>query len=142
MVEVENDRVVLTAVEAVMAGEVLEEVDGPLPPQQLLSEAGLLDIPLLVREVMLAVIRRSARSAHVVALPALYPAPGELDYRLSFTAPAALSKPELCPHGNRCSLMCRTEAALNSAGTRGVAQPGSAFGWGPKGRRFKSDRPD
>ena len=25
---------------------------------------------------------------------------------------------------------------------RGVAQPGSAFGSGPKGRRFKSSRPD
>jgi hypothetical protein len=25
---------------------------------------------------------------------------------------------------------------------RGVAQPGSAFGWGPKGRWFKSSRPD
>ncbi len=32
--------------------------------------------------------------------------------------------------------------ALNCGRTRGVAQPGSAFGWGPKGRRFKSDRPD
>src|SRR5206468_6528698 len=28
------------------------------------------------------------------------------------------------------------------ASSRGVAQLGSAFGWGPKGRRFKSDRPD
>jgi hypothetical protein len=26
--------------------------------------------------------------------------------------------------------------------TRGVAQSGSAFGWGPKGRWFKSSRPD
>jgi hypothetical protein len=26
--------------------------------------------------------------------------------------------------------------------TRGVAQFGSAFGWGPKGRWFKSSRPD
>ena len=26
--------------------------------------------------------------------------------------------------------------------TRGVAQPGSAFGSGPKGRGFKSHRPD
>jgi hypothetical protein len=25
---------------------------------------------------------------------------------------------------------------------RGVAQSGSAFGWGPKGRWFKSSRPD
>src|SRR5437764_639739 len=33
-------------------------------------------------------------------------------------------------------------ARLDIAVPRGVAQPGSAFGWGPKGRRFKSDRPD
>ena len=26
--------------------------------------------------------------------------------------------------------------------TRGVAQSGSALGWGPSGRRFKSCRPD
>jgi hypothetical protein len=30
----------------------------------------------------------------------------------------------------------------NLARLRGVAQPGSAFGSGPKGRRFKSSRPD
>jgi hypothetical protein len=27
-------------------------------------------------------------------------------------------------------------------GERGVAQSGSAFGWGPNGRWFKSSRPD
>jgi hypothetical protein len=31
---------------------------------------------------------------------------------------------------------------LRSTALRGVAQSGSAFGWGPKGRWFKSSRPD
>ena len=31
---------------------------------------------------------------------------------------------------------------IRSRGPRGVAQPGSAPGWGPGGRRFKSSRPD
>jgi hypothetical protein len=31
---------------------------------------------------------------------------------------------------------------LESRRHRGVAQFGSAFGWGPKGRWFKSSRPD
>jgi hypothetical protein len=33
-------------------------------------------------------------------------------------------------------------SAVNSLSPRGVAQSGSAFGWGPKGRWFKSSRPD
>src|SRR5919108_4284149 len=33
-------------------------------------------------------------------------------------------------------------AALSWGPPRGVAQSGSAFGWGPKGRWFKSSRPD
>src|SRR5213592_25033 len=32
--------------------------------------------------------------------------------------------------------------ARAAVATRGVAQLGSAFGWGPKGREFKSRRPD
>jgi hypothetical protein len=37
---------------------------------------------------------------------------------------------------------CGSTRGVNSARPRGVAQSGSAFGWGPKGRWFKSSRPD
>jgi hypothetical protein len=36
----------------------------------------------------------------------------------------------------------RTERGFVNSAPRGVAQSGSAFGWGPKGRWFKSSRPD
>jgi hypothetical protein len=43
----------------------------------------------------------------------------------------------------RGGLISAFDSALNSDRTpRGVAQSGSAFGWGPKGRWFKSSRPD
>jgi hypothetical protein len=34
------------------------------------------------------------------------------------------------------------ETGVDSGPTRGVAQSGSASGWGPEGRWFKSSRPD
>ena len=43
---------------------------------------------------------------------------------------------------NTCSHMGRTELGVNSLTRRGVAQSGSASGWGPEGRWFKSSRPD
>jgi hypothetical protein len=43
---------------------------------------------------------------------------------------------------NTCSHARRTNRRVNSAEHRGVAQSGSALGWGPSGRWFKSSRPD
>jgi hypothetical protein len=43
---------------------------------------------------------------------------------------------------NTCSYSHRTATGVDSERPRGVAQSGSAFGWGPKGREFKSRRPD
>src|ERR1041385_9234717 len=39
------------------------------------------------------------------------------------------------------SLECRVRFEVSQR-TRGVAQPGSALGLGPRGRRFESSRPD
>ena len=64
--------------------------------------------------------RRSSASAHLLrasSTVAMRPAPGE----------------------GRSAGGIRVESR---AAPRGVAQLGSAFGWGPKGRWFKSSRPD
>ncbi len=44
--------------------------------------------------------------------------------------------------GGRGRKVDRRGPVVASAASRGVAQPGSAPGWGPGGRRFKSSRPD
>ncbi len=67
-----------------------------------------------------------------------------------FFAPAADSQSRLCglekaggrrtvPAPQSGSVRAKARAA---AGVRGVAQPGRALGSGPRGRRFKSSRPD
>jgi hypothetical protein len=45
-------------------------------------------------------------------------------------------------HGDGGGFHARRVGARYLGGERGVAQFGSAFGWGPKGRWFKSSRPD
>ena len=70
----------------------------------------------------------------------------ELEHdRIAFAAigaSTASSKRRRLFHANKCSHSHRTKTGVESRRHRGVAQFGSAFGWGPKGRWFKSSRPD
>jgi hypothetical protein len=77
MVELEDDRVMLTAVDARVRAKVLEEILGALERERLLPRARLVDVALPVRQVVLPVVLRSARLAKVVALPDLLPPPVE-----------------------------------------------------------------
>ena len=99
MVELEHDLVRFAAIRAGVAGEVIDQVGRPFEPERLLSGARLIDVALLVRQVMGPVVRRSAGAAHVVALTACPPPPGELREPLRLaacSAPSAL--PGLCHH--------------------------------------------
>ncbi len=64
----------------------------------------------------------------------------------SRTSSRLLEENDCCPEGRWLrSPLAKHRKANNPAGDfslRDVAQPGSAFDWGSKGRRFKSCRPD
>jgi hypothetical protein len=91
VIELENDRVGLAAINAGMGAEVLDEVDGPLERQDALAVARLLHIALPVRQVMLSLVVRSTSSTHVVALPTTFPSPVELGEGLGLAAATAPS---------------------------------------------------
>src|SRR5215212_8382363 len=86
MIELENDRVALAAVDAWMVVEVLDQKFRPLrvsPPVPCLRET---DVLLTVRQVVLASILGLTGSAVVVALALRTAAPGEVRERLVLTA--------------------------------------------------------
>ena len=102
----------------------------------------LVDVPLAVREVVLACRRPSDRVGRTsrAGLGRLT-APGELVGPLDLAAPVA--PPWFDLHQTRTYVRMsagRKRARLGAP--RGVAQSGSASGWGPEGRRFKSCLPD
>ena len=154
MVELEDQRIGLAAVDAGTLAEELDEIGGALGDDRLLATQGLGDIALPVRGIVLAFVGGSARAAVVVPLAAGLAAPGEVREREGLLAAAAgtgcvggadgvmLS----CAYTNICSRNGRTRHGLGlsveSTESRGVAQSGSAPGWGPGGRRFKSCLPD
>ena len=76
--KLEDHGISLTTVLARVAGEIVEEVGGSLATQQLLSDARLTDITVLVCQVVLALVGGTAGTAHVVALAAISPPPREL----------------------------------------------------------------
>jgi hypothetical protein len=111
MVELEDDRVMFAAVDARVHAKVLEEISGALKRERLLPCSRLVDVALAVRQVVLAVVLRSACLAEVVALPDLLPPPVEGMDRLNLAAPAASSNfvRHRVGHSNACSQGARTE---------------------------------
>ena len=89
VIEVEHDWVGLSAIDARMDRDVLEKKKSALNPTQFLLEASLLDVPVLVRQVMLSVIRRVAGAAHVVPLALCLAPPREGLERLALAASPA-----------------------------------------------------
>ena len=110
VVELEDDRVGLAAVDAGVGAEVLDEIRRALERKLLLPAAGLIHVALFIRQVVLAFVGRSTLAAHVVALTATLPPPIELAERLDLAA-ATASSPAIGrrnAHTNTCSHQRRT----------------------------------
>jgi hypothetical protein len=91
VIEFENDRVALPAVDAGVVPEVLEQVDRPLVGLLAFTGPRLVDVPLSVSGVMLPLVCRPARAAHVVPLAPRLASPRKLLKRLGLATPAAPS---------------------------------------------------
>jgi hypothetical protein len=90
VVELEDHRVALTAVGAWMCAEVLEQMRSAFSHQPLFVHAGLIDVALAVREIVLPSVGLAAGPAERVPLSNVLAAPGELLRRLGLAAPVAL----------------------------------------------------
>jgi hypothetical protein len=88
VIELEHYGVALTTVDARVSSEVLEEKERALNTAEFFLCAGLLDVASLVGQVVLTVIGRVARSAHVVALALRAAAPREVAQWFALAAPA------------------------------------------------------
>jgi hypothetical protein len=73
VVELENHRVALAAVDAWVALEVGDQVRRPLKCQPLFSDTGLIDVPAPIGEIVLVVVLDAAGTAEVVALTQRFP---------------------------------------------------------------------
>jgi hypothetical protein len=137
VVELEDNWIALAAVHAGMLPEIGEEIPQTFSRQRLLSTFCLIDISPPMDPVMLLLVVGPARSAVVVPLAARFAAPGEISYWLPLAAASA------SPHADKILRHADVSPIRQNARTpRGVAQSGSALGWGPSGRRFKSCLPD
>ena len=147
MVELKDERVGLAAVNARPFTEELDEIGGALCDERLFSAYGVRDVALAVRRIVLLFIGCPAGTTIVVPLTALLSPPGEVrDRHDLLTAPAGLSRvrglawhEHMFSYGADGACIALT---VESRKPRGVAQSGSAPGWGPGGRRFKSCLPD
>jgi hypothetical protein len=91
VVELEDDRVVLSAVQAGVIFEVPQEPLAPLDRKRSLPLASLRDVAQLVRGVVLVVVDGPARPAQVVPLPSLLSPPVEALDGFRLTAASASS---------------------------------------------------
>jgi hypothetical protein len=82
VVELEQEGVRLTAVNARTLAEVLDEVGHALSDQCVLSTRGIRDVALAVGRIVLLFVCSSTRAAIVVALALSLAVPGELIYGL------------------------------------------------------------
>ncbi len=120
--------------------EELDQVGAAFPIQRSLSAPGLIEVALTVRRVVH--FRRPSGTGDRASVLAWLPPPGKIQEGL------------ISPHRWHFAIvfswtMSERMFAIRSDGTsrrlvppRGVAQSGSALGWGPSGRWFKSSRPD
>jgi len=95
VVELENDRIGFSAVNARVFHEVFEKVGRPFEGQRTLTGRGLCDVPALVRQVVLPFICRTTRSAEAVALVPCFPPPCELLWGLPLSTAVALGEAAL-----------------------------------------------
>ncbi len=89
MVELQDERVGLAAVNAWTLTEELYEIGHALLDENLFAAYGIRDVALAMRRIMLLFIGRSARAAVVVPLAARLPVPSEVRERQDLTASAA-----------------------------------------------------
>jgi hypothetical protein len=137
VVELEDHRILFTAVDARVGAKVVEEVLRPLKREGLLPASRLIHVALAVRQVVLVVLR-SAWAAQVVTLPELLPPPVEgIDrlHRPASAAPSPITISRLL-HTNTSSHTTRTETRDQS----GVGAPPAARARTRSECRFKSAR--
>ena len=171
VIELQDERILLAAVDAASLAEEVEEIFRVLLRQTLFAPRRLCQVAVAVREEV-----GLARATVGMELFERRPVPGELRDRLQLAATTTTltgldighermfaygrnSKSARRPSGRRrIRFLCEAKESAAVAGwpgadervgarrierePRGVAQSGSAPGWGPGGRRFKSCLPD
>jgi hypothetical protein len=152
MVELEHDRVAFAAIGAGMLAQIGQQIHESLGDQIILAAPRLVDVPLSMGPVVLLLVGSATGPAVVVPLSARFTPPSEVPQRLGFVAAPTF------PHADKVLRWADGFSSNQEPGTarprhstphqaecktqRGVAQSGSALGWGPSGRRFKSCLPD
>ncbi|HKF82063.1 MAG TPA: ATP-binding protein [Solirubrobacterales bacterium] len=107
VVELEDDRIVLSAVGAGMLPQESDEILGPFFDHRFLPLPGEGDVALLVRQIVLAMLGRPAGPAVVIELPTRPPPPGKF---LCWLLPFAALTP---PHDR--SIRRRTDVPIGTA---------------------------
>ena len=137
VVELEDNWIALSAIDTGMPAQIGEEILQAFSCQCFLAPDRLIDVSLPMTPIVLLLVGRPAGSAIVVTLTTRFSTPGEIFYWLPLAAPPA------SPHADKILRHADVSSIRQNAETpRGVAQSGSALGWGPSGRRFKSCLPD
>jgi hypothetical protein len=99
VIKLEDYRVALSAVNAGICLEVLDQVSRPLTPQTTFDLRGLIDVSLSIRLIVLSAIGRSTGAAERVTLSLAPPAPSEiLDGFQLATSVALANLRSLSPH--------------------------------------------
>ena len=151
VIKLENDRIGLAAVGARMTPEELNEKGRALGDEHVFSTRRRRDVALPICDVVRSFVGSSGGAAIRVELTEGAPVPGKLRCGLQLAAAAAALAVAGTGHehmfaynadGSGDSLRRRLGAVESLTKRRGVAQSGSAPGWGPGGRRFKSCLPD
>ena len=141
MVELEHEGIGLPTDATRMMREEREEIAGSRQGLRLFALTCLVDVPLAVGDIVALFVCGATRPAEAVALVPVLTAPGEVLHGLGRpTVPAAPASRTL--HYEHMFASDADGTVVDSTGSRGVAQSGSAPGWGPGGRRFKSCLPD
>jgi hypothetical protein len=75
VVELKDDRVILSAIHTWVLLEVLDELHSPLPADPRFYDRRLVDVSLAIREVVLSTVGGSARPTERVSLAVALPSP-------------------------------------------------------------------
>jgi hypothetical protein len=82
MVELEDDRVILAAIDARMVTYIGQEILEPLRDQRLLPAASLVDVPLSMGSIVLLLVSGPTGTAVIVPLATGFSPPGKVLQRL------------------------------------------------------------
>jgi hypothetical protein len=140
-VELEDERICLPAIDAWVLSQEGNQTLDPLDEDFLAPAARVVYVSLPMGRIMLLLVLGTGKAdGSCPASPSIFAA--TRSPRL--VSPAGIVRSASLGRGATVSMRTdvRIEMRQNGVQPRGVAQSGSALGWGPSGRRFKSCLPD